>query len=99
MKHLQVNYEVKKENLDKAKEAVSEFVEQIKLNEPGTLLYNSYNEKLNEYAFVHIMRFKDADSELKHRTTGYVKLFVDKLYPLCEVEPKFTELNLIAAKN
>ena len=97
MEHLFVSFKVKREDVDIAKKIITEFIQQIKDKEPGTLFYRCFQEKSDDTSFVHVMTFQNEDAEETHRHTEYVKSFVNKLYPLCEKEPEFSELNLICS--
>ncbi len=87
-------YRVKKEELEFVKKAISEFVDEVKKNEPDTLSYDAYMED-DDLSFLHFMSFKDREAEEYHRATPHVKEFVKKLYPTCDIEPYFTEIKLI----
>lgn len=89
-------FKVKKDKLSVCKKAIKEFVEKVRENEPETLVYESY-QKYDKVSFLHLMSFKDKKAEVFHRNTDWVKKFVDTLYPNCEEEPEFFELNLVAS--
>ncbi len=89
-------FKIKREYLERAKQAIREFVEAVK-TEPGTEIYSSY-QKEDELSFIHFMAFKDKQAEDFHRQTPHVKKFVSVLYPLCDYEPRFTELRLLWEK-
>src|SRR5574338_506803 len=97
MEHLLVSFKVKKNKVEEAKTAIKKFVDEITGKEPGTILYNCFQEKSDAASFIHTMTFESEKAEEHHRHTNYVKEFVDSLYPLCETEPSFTELNLICS--
>ena len=94
-----VNFKVKSSALDEAKILIRDYVEQIILNEEDTLLYRSLQEKNDPTRFVHFMTFKDEYSENQHSKSNYTQEFVDELYPLCDEEPKFTDLNRVSFHN
>ena len=94
MIYVKSEYKVKKEKIDEIKEAIKEFVDEVKKNESNTLLYEAF-QKDNGNTFVHLMRFKDESSEEIHRKSPYVMRFVNRLYQNCEKEPVFTRLSLI----
>ena len=97
MEHIFIIFKVKKDKIEEAKKLIKEFVPQIKEHEPGTTNYKCFQEKSDETSFIHIITFKDEAAEEYHRRTEYAKNFVDKLYPICEAEPEFSELNLICS--
>lgn len=91
-------FRVKKDKLAECKKAIGEFVEKVKENEEGTLVYESY-QKPDRVSFVHFMTFKDEKAEEFHRQTPWVKKFVEALYPKCEEKPEFYDLKPVASKN
>ena len=78
--------------LNEAKAAIAEFIDKIEVEEPGTLLYSSMQDKEEPTHFMHYMEFVDSESHQEHRTTEHVNAFVKKLYPLCAEEPMPTFL-------
>lgn len=97
MEHLFVSFKVKKNKVDEAKTAIRKFVDEITRKEPGTILYNCFQEKSDSASFIHMMTFESENAEEHHRHTNYEQEFVDKLYPLCEAEPVFSELSLVCS--
>ena len=97
MEHLFVSFKVKENKVEEAKTAIRKFVDEITRKEPGTVLYNCFQEKHDITTFVHTMTFESERAEEHHRHTTYVKEFVDKLYPMCESEPVYSELNLVCS--
>lgn len=97
MEHLFVSFKVKKNKVEEAKSAIRKFVDEITGKEPGTVLYNCFQEKGDDTSFIHTMAFESEKAEEHHRHTSYVKEFVNKLYPICEKEPVFTELNMVCS--
>jgi len=97
MEHLFVNFKVKKAKVEEAKTIIRKFVDEIKQKEPGTILYNCFQEKSDDTSFIHTMSFESERAEEHHRRTDYVKEFVDKLYPICKERPVFSELNLVCS--
>jgi len=94
--HMLAIYQVKIDKVDEVRLAVSEFVDGVKANEPGTLFYESYQGK-GDLSFFHLMTFEDAVAEELHRQTPHMATFVQKLYPNCEDEPSFVELELVGS--
>ena len=90
-----VRYKVKKDKLDEAKDAIIEFVDSVKANEPGTLIYQVFQDNADPDILMHFMIFDDEYAQTLHRKSSYVKKFVDLIYPLCAEEPVFTSLNMI----
>ena len=94
--HMMAIYKAKEDKVDEVRLAVSDFIEAVKENEPGTLFYESYQGK-GDLSFFHLMTFEDAVAEELHRQTPHMATFVQKLYPNCEEEPGFVELELIGS--
>jgi quinol monooxygenase YgiN len=76
------------------KEIVQEFIERFRKIE-GVLAYEVYQDEEDDHVFVHIMKFKNEDSEEIYRNSEEVKEFADKLYPFCQTEPKFSRLKVV----
>jgi quinol monooxygenase YgiN len=95
MKHMMVRYKVKEDKADEARDAIVEFVDAVKTNEPTTLVYQVFQDNVEPLTLFHFMIFEDEYAQTLHRKSSYVKKFVDLIYPLCSEEPVFTGLNLI----
>jgi quinol monooxygenase YgiN len=94
--HMMALYRVRREKLDEVREAVADFVAAVKENEPGTLFYEAY-QGVGDLSFFHVMTFEDEAAEENHRRTPHMEAFVKKLYPSCEEEPGFVNLDLIGS--
>jgi quinol monooxygenase YgiN len=94
--HMMAIFKVKVDKVDDVRLAVTEFVDAVKENEPGTLFYESYQGK-GDLSFFHLMTFEDGVAEELHRQTSHMTTFVQKLYPNCEEEPGFVELELVGS--
>jgi len=88
MIHVMAQYIVKEDKIEEAASIVKDFLKAIKDNEPKTK-YDAYH---NDKYFLHVMSFPDKHTEEVHRLSPHTKDFVEKMYPLCEEEPKFTWL-------
>ena len=97
MEHLFVSFKVKKDKIEGAKSAIRKFVQEITQKEPGTILYNCFQEKNDKTSFIHTMTFESEKAEEHHRQTVYVKEFIERLNPMCESEPVFSELDLVCS--
>lgn len=84
-------YEVKRGKEGDARAAVLAFVEEVRQKEPGTAVYEAFQEGDTRW-FVHLMAFRDEAAEEAHRNSDHCRRFVSELSPLCEREPSFTEL-------
>ncbi len=82
-----IPFTVREDEIEKTKNTIQEFISHIRNKEPGTLFYSSLQERDQPNRFAHFMVFADSDAHEKHRNTGYVQEFVNKLYPLCTEEP------------
>lgn len=85
-----VEFKVKKDNVEEAKRHINEFSVKVEA-ESRTLSYDTYIKE-DGVSFIHFVVFDSPEAEEYHQNTDYIKLFTSKLYPLCEVEPKFTTL-------
>lgn len=79
--HKTARFSVKPESRPTCEAAIREFVEHIRQNEPGTLLYVSLRDAADSNAFLHVMAFADETAEHTHRTSAAVQRFVEILYP------------------
>ncbi len=94
MIHIMALYRVKEDKLQEVITAVEEFVDAVKDNEPGTLVYESVRGK-DDLSFFHIMTFQNEEAEESHRSTPHMSKWVKTLYPNCQEEPVFVELDLV----
>ena len=93
MIYIMAKYKIKKDKLEEVKRAVIEFISAVKENEEGTLRYEAFQLKDSSLDFVHLMVFDDEKSREMHSSSDYVKKFVETLYPCCEKEPEFIDLD------
>ena len=84
-------FQIRSDEVETAKQAVREFVDYIKANEPDTLIYSSVQAADDDTTFLHFMGFRDAAAEEKHRTSPGVMRFVEVLYPLTVDGVQFTD--------
>lgn len=84
-------YQVLPESLDKCLGAIHEFVSYVRLNEPGTLRYEVWQERTDPARFVHIFTFRDVDAERIHSESAQVKKFASTLYPECLAPVEFID--------
>lgn len=88
MIHVFVPYKVKLESIEAVKAIVAKFISEINKNEPGTVLYKSFQQTEDPTCFTHVMTFTDSEAEMLHKKSAYCREFTDVLYPLCEIMPK-----------
>jgi quinol monooxygenase YgiN len=87
-------YQVKPQAIDRCKKAIQYLVDHVNENEKETLFYMAQQEKLNPYAFLHIMIFKDEVALTMHRSSQAAEQFVKVLYPETIDPLEFKEYNL-----
>ena len=92
------SFKVMEEHLDAAVAAIQEFIDGIVAREPNTTIYHSYQDMDDPTRFFHLMRFTDAEAREYHVSSDHVKVFVDKLYPLCDEKPVFVDVRTVAAR-
>ena len=90
-----VQYKVKKKKLDKVKTVISEYIETVRKNEPGTIAYEVYQEKDDPASIVHVMSFVDKNAEKTHDTNEHVKKLKKILVPISKGKAVYTTLNKI----
>ncbi|MBT3510581.1 MAG: hypothetical protein HN472_13665 [Nitrospina sp.] len=88
-------YQVRPHAIDRCKKAIQLLAEHVKENEKETLFYMAQQEKLNPYAFLHTMVFKDEVALTMHRSSKAAENFVKVLYPETIDPLEFKEYNLI----
>jgi quinol monooxygenase YgiN len=92
-------YQVKPTAVKKVKEAIREFVEYVKKNEPGTKMYLAWQEESDPTHFLHLFIFEDAAAQTRHGQSEAVKRFESVYSPeLVGGEVVFTDYELIAGK-
>jgi quinol monooxygenase YgiN len=69
------HYQVKADVVEKVKVAIKEFVRHVKANEPGTMLYTSWQEKDDPTRFVHLFIFENEAAHEAHGQSSAVKAF------------------------
>ena len=90
MKHRMARFRVRASEVSRAEKAIIEFISAV-ADEPGTLRYESFRES-DGVSYLHLMSFADEKAEAAHRETEHMKKFAGVLYPLCDVQPVFTDL-------
>ncbi len=94
MIHIMALYQVKEGKLTETISAVEEFVDAVKDNEPGTLVYEAVRGK-DDLSFFHVMTFQNEEAEEFHRSTPHMSKFAETLSSNCQEEPVFVELDLV----
>ncbi len=89
-------YQVHPQAIDRCKQAIKNLVEYVKESEEGTLYYIAQQEKLNPYAFLHTMIFKDEVALTLHRSSEAAERFVSIIYPSAIDPLEFKEYHEVA---
>jgi quinol monooxygenase YgiN len=96
--HTIAQYCVKPSGIDKVKRAIAEFVPYVRANEPGTKLYQAWQQKDDPTRFVHFFIFEDETAHAAHAGSEAVKRFEAAYRPeLSEGDVIFTDYQLVAA--
>lgn len=98
MLYVMVQFRVKEGHVQEAEALIRGFVDNIREHEPDTLSYQSFQFNYDIQEFVHLMCFIGEEADEKHKHSAYIKKFVDQLYAICESEPRFHHLGLVAEK-
>ena len=91
-----VEYTVKPGKVDDVKQAISEFVFNIKEDEPAVMFYEVFH-LTGTNSFVHFMSFMDESAENSHKEAEHTKKFVSILNSSCTKKPVFSDLTMVAA--
>jgi quinol monooxygenase YgiN len=89
---LVVQYKVKKKKLAKVKDALFEYMEAVKKNEPGTTQYKIYQDGKDITSFVHIMSFVDKSALKIHEKSEHLKKLKKILVPISKGKAVYTTL-------
>ena len=90
-------YTVKPASRAKCEQAIRDFVDYVKHNEPGTKLYTALQATEDTTSFLHVFVFEDEAAHDRHSNSEAVHRFSSILYPECLAPVKFTEYALIAS--
>jgi quinol monooxygenase YgiN len=77
--------------------AISDFIDYVKANEPGTLQYTSVQDFEDSFAFLNFFVFEDEAAEEIHRNSPATARFVETLFPLLEGDMLFQRWNGVAS--
>lgn len=95
--HMTARFQVRPESVEKVRQAIRDFIDHIRANEPGTLLYVSLQESTDPTRFLHVFRFESEDAQQTHRGSEAVGRFTSILYPETLDGVEFTTWELVAA--
>jgi quinol monooxygenase YgiN len=87
-----VQYKIKKKKLAKAKDAILEYVEAVKKNEPGTTEYKVYQYDDDNAVFIHIMSFVDKSAKKTHEKSEHLKKLKKILVPISKGKAVYTNM-------
>ncbi|MBZ5676349.1 MAG: antibiotic biosynthesis monooxygenase [Acidobacteriia bacterium] len=90
-------YRVRTSGVEKVKQAIQEFVPYVKANEPGTRMYEAWQQKDDPTHFVHFFIFEDEAAHTAHSKSDAVKRFEAAYRPeLAGGDVVFTDYHLVA---
>ena len=93
------HYQVTPAAVDKVKAAITEFVEYVIQNEPGTRMYAAWQQVGDPTRFVHLFEFADEAAHQAHGQSAAVRQFEAVYQPELVGGPVvFTDYRRIAAK-
>jgi quinol monooxygenase YgiN len=90
-------FKVKPESREKCEQAIREFIDYIKANEPGTMRYTSLQQADDPLSYLHFFIFADKAAREKHSSSAGVQRFTSVLYPELQAPVEFTEYSLVAS--
>jgi quinol monooxygenase YgiN len=90
------NYQLKASGVDKVKSAIEGFVPYVRDNEPGTRLYEAWQQADDPTRLVHFFIFEDEASHLVHGKSAAVKRFEAAYRPQLLGDVTFTDYRRIA---
>ncbi len=91
-------FQVQPAALEKCEQAIREFIDYLRANEPQTLQYLAMQETNDATRFLHVFIFADTAARDRHSNSDAVKRFTGVLYPNCLAPVEFTEYSVVAAK-
>jgi hypothetical protein len=94
--HQTAYFVVRDDALDVCKNAIREFIDYVRENEPNTFLYTSLQEKEHTTHFLHYFIFRDENARQVHANSEAVNRFTSILYPNLIAPVDFTEYEVFA---
>jgi quinol monooxygenase YgiN len=90
-------YRVRADGIDAVTEAIQEFVEYVRANEPGTRLYHAWQSQEDQTSFLHLFIFADEEAQRRHSESAAVAAFEAAYTPmLVGGDVVFTDFDLVA---
>ena len=90
-------FQVKPNAVEKCRQAIREFVDYVRTNEPETQMYLALNQDDDPTRFLHVFIFENDFARDRHANSEAVKRFTSILYANCVAPVEFTEYGLIAS--
>jgi len=81
----------------RCEQAIREFVEYVKVNEPHTRLYTSVQETADAASFLHFFVFDDVAARDAQANSAALKRFTEVLYPQTLAPVEFSDYSLVAS--
>jgi quinol monooxygenase YgiN len=94
--HQTAYFVVRDDTLEVCKNAIREFVNYVRENEPNTFLYTSLQANENPSEFLHYFIFRDENARQVHSNSEAVNRFTSILYPNLVAPVAFTEYEVFA---
>ncbi|MBI5302193.1 MAG: antibiotic biosynthesis monooxygenase [Chloroflexi bacterium] len=91
-------FQVKPGALEICQQAIREFVDAIRADEPETRMYLALNQDDDPTRFLHVFIFENDIARDRHANSAAVKKFTAILYPNCVAPVAFTEYTFVAEK-
>ena len=92
------HYQVNESAVARVVDAVEEFVDYVRANEPGTLFYAAWQSVDDPSRFVHLFTFADESAHEAHGESAAVRKFESVYQPeLADGPVRFTDYRLVAA--
>lgn len=95
--YMTARFQVRPESVEKCRQAIREFIDHIRANEPGTGLYMALEDSKDPTQFLHVFWFASEEAQQTHRTSEAVGRFTSILYPETVAGVEFTNYELVAS--
>lgn len=95
--HQTAYFVVRDDALAICEQAIREFIDYVRENEPDTLMYTSFREKEFHNHFLHYFIFRDETARDLHANSEAVKHFTEILYPHLVANVEFTEYTIFGS--
>jgi quinol monooxygenase YgiN len=91
-------YRVQQPAVETVRRAIADFVDYVRVNEPGTRMYAAWQRRDDPTRFVHLFIFEDAAAQTAHSESAAVAQFEEIYRPvLVGGDVVFTDFDLVAA--